>query len=188
MSFNSSFDSEKDISTIESTTVEKPINTPLLSSISQILSQVIKENKTLKNFQKIVRDQSPMVFSATTPPQISLFDYLYRIKHYGEMEDNTLIIALIFIDRLCDLTGLTLTPFNIHRVLFASILTAVKYNEDMSYDNKYYADIAGVSLKELTKIESSFVDMMGFNFYVEKNLFEKYQRYLKTIEEKKEFR
>ena len=62
----------------------------------------------------------------------------------------------------------------------------MKYNEDLFYDNNYYSSIAGVGLKELNQIEEEFVDMMEFNFYVERNHFEKYLRYLSTIESKKE--
>lgn len=192
MSFNSSIDESNDannqnMSTLEDSNFfqnENKINKALLNAISKTLNQVIAENQALKNYSRKVKEQSHMVFSARTPPQISLYDYLYRIKYYGEMEDNTLIVALIYIDRLCDMTSLTLTPYNIHRILFASIVTAIKYTLDLFYDNKYYSEIAGVSLKELCKIEESFVDLMEFNFYVEKNHFEKYQKYLKTIENK----
>ena len=187
MSFNSSFDSEgnNEISTAEeSHSIIKKINSSLLRSISLTLSKVIYENKALKNYNRKVKEQSTMAFSASSPPAISLYDYLCRIKEYGDMEDSTLIIALIYIDRLCDITSLVLTPLNIHRVLFASIIVAVKFNEDKIYDNKYYSEIAGVSLKELSKIEGSFVDMIKFNLYVEKMMYDKYQSYLSTIEEK----
>ena len=194
MSFHSSFDASEEntpqnVSTMENSKIiqsEPKINKSLLSALAKVLNQVINENKLLKNYNRKIKEQASMTFSARLPPEISLFDYLYRIKYYGEMEDNTLIIALILIDRLCDITGLTLTPYNIHRILFGSILVSVKYNEDLFYDNNYYSSIAGVGLKKLNQIEEEFVDMMEFNLYVERNHFEKYLRYLSTIESKKE--
>ena len=41
----------------------------------------------------------------------------------------------------------------------------------------YYAQIFGVSLKELRKLERAFVTKMGFDFYVNDELFEQYKGY-----------
>ena len=90
MSFNSSFDSEgnNEISTAEeSHSIIKKINSSLLRSISLTLSKVINENKALKNYNRKVKEQSTMAFSASSPPAISLYDYLCRIKEYGDMEE-----------------------------------------------------------------------------------------------------
>ena len=42
----------------------------------------------------------------------------------------------------------------------------------------YYAQIFGVSLKELRKLERAFVTKMGFDFYVNNELFEQYKGFI----------
>ena len=112
MSDQESFNSE----TYETntTSVVSNINKTLISSIALTLEKVIEENKSLNSYNKSIKDQSSMVFSSSVPPKISLFDYLYRIQLYSEVDDSTLIIALIYIDRLCEISTIMLTPHNIH--------------------------------------------------------------------------
>ena len=124
-------------------------NKNLINAISVTLSTIIEENKKLSNYKEILMKQSKMIFSSLKIPNISIYDYLIRIQTDSLIEKSTLILSLIYIDRLCQLCKLTLTYYNIHRIVFAAILIAIKYNEDNFYDNKYYAEIAGVNLKEL---------------------------------------
>ena len=160
-------------------------NLDLIKSISTALTMILEENKNLKNYKEIIRKQKKMIFSANTVPNISIYDYLIRIQTYSNIEKNTLILSLIYIDRLCEIGHLTLTYYNIHRIIFVSILIAIKYNEDCFYDNKYYSEIAGVKLKELNIMENIFVEMCQFKFYVSFEIFEKYSQYLNSFEKNK---
>ena len=180
-SFSNESSSIVDTDDVTLTSSSSTINTNLLNAISQTLTEVISKNKSLKNFQKIQKEQAKQPYSSPIPPQISIYDYLHRIKFYGEMDDNTLVIALIYIDRLCALAEITLTYHNIHRILFTSVLIAVKYNEDKIYENKYYADIAGIHVKELNYLEFDFCDKMKFTLFITKNEFDKYESYLHGI-------
>ena len=123
-----------------------------------------------------------MVFSSNSIPSISIEEYLKRIQTYSNIEKNTLITSLIFIDRFCRIGNITLTYYNIHRILFSAVLISIKYNEDNFYDNKYYAEIAGVKLKELKSLEYNFVNIINFKLYVADDVFEKYKLYLDNYE------
>ena len=150
----------------------------VIDGIINILNLLIKQNKNLKNYLKLEKKQEKSIFSAQSIPTISLKDYLERIKIYSQVENNTLITSLIYVDRLCQKTNLILTPYNIHRIIFTAILLSLKYNEDLIYDFSYYSKIAGVSVKELKKLESEFINLIDFSLYVEKEQFEKYKHYL----------
>ena len=76
------------------------------------------------------------------------------------------------------MSKLTLNCYNIHRILFTSVIISIKYNEDTFYDNKYYAEIAGVSLKELNNLEYHFVNLIHFGLYVKDETFKNYESYL----------
>ena len=150
----------------------------LIKAISQTLETILEENKNCPDYKEIIKNQKEMVFSADTIPCISLEDYLIRIQTYSNLEKNTLITSLILIDRLSKLSDIALTYYNIHRILFTSILLSIKYNEDSYYDNKFYAEIAGINLKELNILEYTFSYMIDFRFFINKEIFRKYENYL----------
>ena len=154
------------------------INYNLLRAMSVTLTSILDSNKNLENYSEILNKQSRMVFSSNIIPNISLQDYLIRIQTYSNVEKSTLIISLMYIDRLCNKANITLTYYNIHRILFSAILLSIKYNEDNFYDNKYYAQIAGVKTKELKTLEYNFSKMINCAFYVSEEDYEKYQFYL----------
>ena len=124
-------------------------NDVLIDNINSTLNSIIEENKNLKNFKEKILQQKKLVFYSPDIPPITIKDYLYRIQSLTEVEDNTLILSLIYIDKICDISSIILSEYNIYKILFTSIVIAIKYNEDLFYDNKYYARIAGVTLKEL---------------------------------------
>ena len=183
------FDSEQDIdgdSIISETSKESltdsssPSNNSLITSISKTLNLVLEQNKKLNDYNQIVISQSKMVFSAKSIPKISLLDYLNRIQTYCNIEYSTLICSLIFVDRICEIAGITLTYYNIHRILFASVLTSIKYNEDIYYDNNYYAQVAGVRCKELNLIEFNYLELIEFQLFIEERQYLKYKNYLEN--------
>ena len=200
MEAKDSFDSEKFFSDNESENVDTKARTSnnekeeeeekeeneiqnldLIKSISQILETILKDNKCLIDYTEIIKKQRKMKFSSSTIPNISIEEYLIRIQTYANIEKNTLILSLIYIDRLCKIAGITLTYYNIHRILFTSILASIKYNEDQYYDNKYYAEIAGVKLKELNTIEYNFLHMINFQLFVNDETYRKYKLYLDNL-------
>ena len=153
-------------------------NLDLIKTISQILETILNDNKHLDNYAEIAKKQRKMAFSSSIIPNISIEEYLIRIQTYANIEKNTLILSLIYIDRLCKIASITLTYYNIHRILFISILISIKYNEDQYYNNKYYAEIAGVKLKELNTLEYAFLHKTQFRLFVNDETFKKYKLYL----------
>ena len=193
-----SFDSEEFNSDIEEEEIEtksqtknkedestKLPNLNLIKAISQTLTSILENNKKMPNFKEILKSQGKMVFSANLIPDISIEEYLIRIQKYANMETSTLIMSLILIDRLCQKANLTLTYHNIHRIIFSAILISIKYNEDNYYDNKYYADIAGVKLKELQLLEYNFISLLHFHLFIQDEIYEKYKKYLFDFEQEK---
>ena len=169
-------------STDLNTTEDLQINEILLNKINKILSIVIEENKTLKNYKEKVLSQRDMSFTSYKKPSLSIKDYLFRIQNYTEAEDNTIIIALMYIDRLSDISSILLTPFNVHRILFVSILLAIKYNEDICFGFDFYAKIAGMPISDLKKMERDFVYLIKFKLFIDKEEFDNYKSYIDEIE------
>ena len=198
MSNNSSFDSEapseddsKDEDDTKSLTEkdkekiksglqqnEEVQNINLINAISKTLTTILENNKKLKNYRDILKKQSMMYFSANSIPNITIKDYLIRIQNYSGMEKSTLILSMILIDHMCKKSNIVLTIYNIHRVLFSSVLISIKYNEDSYYDNTFYAQIAGIKPNELKLLEYKFLELNDFNVYVKDTEYEQYEKYL----------
>ena len=149
-------------------------------SISLAIEQLLSENRKQKYYTSKIREQSKMIFSSSTIPKISILEYLNRIVNYTKIEDSTLITSIIYLDSVTQ-NGIYLTDYNIHTLLLICILIAIKMNEDDIYTNDYYAEVAGISLKKLNKIEHEFLNMNKFNLFFDKDIFEQYQRYLSNF-------
>ena len=192
MSKNDIFESEFSSNDDEDTKQEKESdedspqlqhpNYDLIKTIAITLNMILEANKNLENYNEIISAQSRQVFSANNIiPRVSIKNYLIRIQTFSNIERSTLIISLIYIDRLCNKTKIMLTHYNIHRILFSSILIAIKYNEDNFYDNRYYSRISGVKLKELKALEYNFIKMLDCELYINRELYNKYEVYLKNF-------
>ncbi len=150
----------------------------LYISISSLLSYIVKDNSKKTNYKNTLKKQKKSIFTSKGIPSITLIDYIERIKKYMKIEDNTFILGIIYLDRFCKKSEIVLTEYNTHRLLFISILIALKYQEDFYFKNTFYAKISGVKISDLNKMEYEYVIQMNFNFYVNVCLFKKYKDFL----------
>ena len=160
-------------------------NINLINSISNTLETILEKNKQLSNYEEIIINQSKMYFSSFSVPEISIKEYLMRIQYYSGIEKSTLILSLILIDKMCKKSGILLTYYNIHRILFSSLLISIKYNEDSYFDNTFYSQIAGVKPNELQLLEYTFLFYNEFNVFVKDFEYKQYEQYLITNNSKK---
>ena len=109
--------------------IKDNINHNLNSSISITLLNLISENRSKHNYKELLKKQKNNVFNSLKVPKLSLGDFLYRIMYYSKVNDETLISSLILIDRYCKNNKIILTIYNIHYLLFTSILTTIKFME-----------------------------------------------------------
>ena len=154
----------------------------LLIKINKILEIVMEENKELENYNEKLLSQQKMSFNTNNIPNITIQKYLERIFKYTEAEESTFIIALIYIDRINQISNIIITPYNIHRIIFISVLLAIKYNEDITFDFDYYAQVAGISIDELKSLEIEFVCLVKFKLYINKQQFDNYKSFLDEID------
>ena len=143
---------------------------------AKILLHILSENKKSKDYLKKINSNQDGHFTFKMKPGISLLDYLRRIIKYLKIEYSTLIIAMIYIDRICK-EKVFLNEYNIHRIMLISIYIAYTYNEDCTYDNKYLALVSGLSKTEMVALEEDFLDLIDFKLFVTEEIFEQYKKY-----------
>lgn len=86
----------------------------ILKSINSILLEIINENNDPSKLN-LIESQKNTFFYAKKVPSISIVSYLERILKYTKMEESTLVIMLIYIDKLCEINNFLITNNNIHR-------------------------------------------------------------------------
>jgi hypothetical protein len=147
-------------------------------NISVTLMQLISENMQKDNYKEKLNKQKKQIFTSKIIPKISVSDYLLRITKYANVSDEILIIALIYLDKLCKKNKIMLNSYNVHRLLFISILISIKMNSDKIYKNNYYSKISGINPKELCLMEYEFMHLSGFMLNIKKEIYEKYKSFL----------
>jgi hypothetical protein len=105
----------KTSSSTESSNSEQWRSTKTILAISQILQEIINENSQDPNIKQISEVLKKYNFTAKRTPSISISAYLERILKYSHIEESTLVTALIYIDKLCEVSEVVLTSSNVHR-------------------------------------------------------------------------
>lgn len=153
---------------------KRSIEQKIILNISNMLTDICDNNsqmfKSDKNFKLI----KPFI---TINPSIKIKDYLEQLYKYGKMNGSTIILMLIYIDRLCNINKIKLTYRIIHKLILSSLIVAIKYNEDEIYSLKVYAEIGGVTKAELEFLEICFISFINFNLFIKEELFNKYYDY-----------
>ena len=140
-------------------------------NISTILTEISGQNSNIE-----FNPDDP--FSTKFAPKVTLQYFFGRIKRYAQIEKSTLIIILIYADRMCTTSGIILNPHNIHRIILGCLLLAIKYNEDFYYTNKHYAEVGGLTVKEMNELEFFSFQLLDFNLYISDDIYKKYLKYI----------
>jgi hypothetical protein len=151
----------------------------IIENISDLLCHICNENTNKYNKDNKNKNKLEKHFLSINP-SISVKGYLERLFKYTKVSSSTIVMILIYIDRLCNINKLKLTYSIIHKLILSSMVVAIKYNEDKYYPMKFYAKLGGISLLELNFLELYFISLINFNLFIKKELFDKYNDYISS--------
>ena len=152
--------------------IQEPINIGLIFVKS--LLKILSENKQSPDYYSKIKKSQDFHFTILIQPTIPLLDYLRRILNFLKLDFSTLIIALIYIDRICR-EKVFLNEFNIHRIMVIAIYIAYTYNEDKTYDNNYLSLVSGMNKNEMVTLEEDFLELIEFKLFVDDELYNQYK-------------
>lgn len=177
---NNLINENNEISNIIPESLEDIINTDdIINYISSTLYFIMHTNKTMKKKQP--RGINEPLYSKKIPV-LSLNKFLIRIIKYTECENNTLIVAFLYIMKLIQKEKFVIEINNVYRLLLGTVVLAKKVLEDIKLDNSYYCGIGGISNNELNSIEYSLFVRMDFNINLKKEDVNKiYEQIFKTF-------
>lgn len=102
-------------------------------------------------------------FCATHAPPISVEKYTDRLVTYMHCSPEVFMYALAYLRRLV-LAGFPVHSRSIHRLLLISVLVALKCRDDVYYHMSFYAEVGGVTSKDLCVMEIRFLsDLLHFH-------------------------
>ncbi|KAF8823029.1 putative Cyclin-U4-2 [Cardiosporidium cionae] len=130
----------------------------LMNSMAFLLGNVPSYGKIEKKIK---------VFDSRTKPSVGVREYFIRLVTYFNCSMTCHLLALIYLERLCRrFPDMIVDTSNIHRLLLASTLCAAKFYDDSFLSNTAYAQIGGVSTKELNKLEAWLLSYLDFRLFV----------------------
>lgn len=156
----------------------------IIEKISELFTEICDENKSDLNPNNSNTLMKP--FISKHIPSISIKDYLTRLYKYSKINNSTIVLILIYIDKICNLNNFKLSYFNIHKLILASMVVAIKYNEDENYSLSFYAKLGGVSKNELSNLEYQFLVLVHCEVFIDEELFLKYNNYISSADSDEE--
>ena len=132
----------------------------MLTLITDAVEDVLRVSSP--SFTHADAPQRTHVFFSQTIPLVSAREYMMRLHLYAKVSESTLVIALIYLERVLttyrrECPAFQFTPRNIHRYIIGAVVVASKWQEDQVYLNTVYASVAGVPLAEINNLEIAFL-------------------------------
>lgn len=141
----------------------------LINLLSNIIGNTIE--KSVKYEQKLNQIELNKSFEE---PKISITKYIRRIIKHSNPEPSTLILAVIYFDRICNNGKINLCYSNVYKLILISLVLAIKYNEEYFESNEFYGKVGGLTIKSINKLEIYTLKVLKFNLYVKEEIYETY--------------
>eukprot|EP00928_Gymnodinium_smaydae_P045676 TRINITY_DN30407_c0_g1_i1.p1 TRINITY_DN30407_c0_g1~~TRINITY_DN30407_c0_g1_i1.p1 ORF type:complete len:388 (+),score=57.05 TRINITY_DN30407_c0_g1_i1:134-1297(+) len=109
---------------------------------------------------------APGPFDGAKVPDLSLMGYASRLSEYMRCEAPSFVLASIYLDRLLQQRKVEVTQLSAHRLFLTAVVVAIKMHEDDYYSNRYYAQVGGISLSEMNRLEVRLLNLMDFRTHV----------------------
>lgn len=109
------------------------------------------------------------VWHSSHVPHMNVPDYLMRLKNHFILEDYQLfVIAMEFIMRGICAGTLQITELTVHRVLLIALVIAKKWHDEVNLLTiGYYAKSGGVTVKEMIRLEQTFLVAINHRLHID---------------------
>lgn len=118
----------------------------------------------------------------STAAAAKVIDEFSRLKGFFKCSNESLVLALVYIDRTVALEPALLASLAQTRwLVVSSVMLAIKFLDDNYYNNAHYARISGLSLKELNTLEEWFLRLMDYRLFVQEDEYNLYRDLLTVV-------
>ena len=148
----------------------------LIESISSLIEDTIKRNEIKKKSSK----RTVFYCEDEKIPDISIYNYIYYIYSYLNLEFSSIVLSIISINRLLEKTKDQLSKNNFYKLFITSCLLNSKQNEDTLYDYDFYAVAGKIDKKELIFLEREYFIMIDYKLFVNEEVYRRYYNFIKN--------
>ncbi|XP_066350211.1 cyclin-P4-1-like [Miscanthus floridulus] len=156
----------------------------VVSVLSALLERVVERNDAVADELTAETASAaslvpPSAFRATARPDISVRSYMARVARFAGCSPACYVVAYVYLDRLLRRGrrrrgALAVDSYSVHRLLITAVLAAVKFMDDVCYNNAYFARVGGISLAEMNYLEVDFLFAVEFDLNVSPETFGHY--------------
>ena len=133
----------------------------IITYISSNIVDILLENKEKI---KIKKEEDPLYSNRI--PIIRIEEYIVRLVKYSKIDKSTLIITYIYIKRFILKEDYLISFNNIFRLIISCLILAIKFNENKTYKNSYYAKIGGLDVNDLNNLEYNIFSRLNFQLRI----------------------
>lgn len=126
-----------------------------------------------------VPSQYRCFFGAGNGMALSIDKYLCRFKKWLRCSPECFVLALIYVCKIIKIENRLVNSYSIFRIFLAAIVAAAKFNDDKLCSERYYAEVGGISVAELNKLEIEILFLLKFDLYVSNAYFQGFIAVLK---------
>lgn len=135
----------------------------LISRMLVFLIQINDVHEKNEEQESNTRETILTRFHSSTPPNISIYNYLLRLTKYSALEASVLLTSVYYIDLLSSIyPAFTLNSLTAHRFLLTATSVASKGLCDSFCTNAHYAKVGGVQCSELNILEEEFLRKVNY--------------------------
>lgn len=156
----------------------------LMNILSKIIGDTVE--KSVKYEQKLLKlegnkNESKISFNSKEIPKITITNYIKRLIKYTKIEPSTLILGIIYFDKICNKGNIILSFLNVYRLILISLVLAIKFNEEYFETNEFYSKIGGLSNKSFNKLEIAVLKILNYKLYIKKDIYDNYINHISNF-------
>jgi len=120
--------------------------------------------------------------SYPVPPEQTVLDFIENIWHRARLTPQSLVICLVYVDRLeARSEGALLHARSWRPIIFASLLLASKVWHDVSYWNSDFSTICPMfTTRNINQMERSYLQLLQYNTIISASTYASYYFSLRT--------
>lgn len=141
----------------------------LVNKIPTIFNTIVKNNIS----QGALKKKKYAIFDSKKA-HIQFDDYVERLVKHTEIETNTLLYCLILVDMFHERSKVAISEENKHKIFLVSLITSLKFLEDVIYSDKELSAIAGLSTKSIAVLENEFLESLDYKVNISHAKFDLY--------------
>eukprot|EP00162_Nutomonas_longa_P011050 comp20315_c0_seq1/m.40525 comp20315_c0_seq1/g.40525 ORF comp20315_c0_seq1/g.40525 comp20315_c0_seq1/m.40525 type:complete len:306 (-) comp20315_c0_seq1:26-943(-) len=117
------------------------------------------------------------LFDSKIKINLAVDEYLRRVAKATKINPVCLLVAAMYIERLCSKVNVCITQDNVHGIVLGCTMLASKHFEDIPYANSYWSALSGTFPKaQINEMELFILKALNFQLNISELSFRQYAK------------